>query len=107
MVLQPEWLFIARMVICRIIRAVKANDYKLLISDVEEGHLSSTMIHLGNTSHILGKSSNTNEIYERISGTRSLLESFDRFRNHLFSNRIDWDKENVFQKKHFLLGVGL
>jgi hypothetical protein len=23
------------------------------------------------------------------------MESFDRFRNHLFSNRIDWDKEDI------------
>ena len=77
------------------IRAIKENDWKQLISDVEEGHLSSALIHLGNTSHILGKSSNTNEIYEKISGIPSLMESFDRFRNHLFSNRIDWDKEKI------------
>lgn len=77
------------------IRAIKENDRQLLISDIEEGHLSSALIHLGNTSHLLGRKANVNEINERISGVPSLVESFDRFRNHLFSNRIDWDKEDI------------
>lgn len=77
------------------VKAIKANDPRLLIANIEQGHLSAALIHMGNTSHRLGKDANPNEIYERITGKPELIESFDRFRNHLFSNRIDWDKEDV------------
>ena len=30
-----------------------------------------------------------------IKGKACLEESFDRFRNHLFANRIDWNNEDV------------
>jgi predicted dehydrogenase len=77
------------------IRAIQANDREILISDIEEGRLSADLIHLGNTSYLLGKKANAGEVYEQIAGVPSLIESFDRFRNHLFSNRIDWDKADV------------
>lgn len=77
------------------IRAIQENNPDILVSNVEQGHYSAALIHMGNTSHLLGKDSNPNEIYERISGQPELIESFDRFRNHLFSNRIDWDKEDI------------
>ncbi len=77
------------------INAVKKNDPDWLYADVEQGHLSAALVHLGNASYRIGKNSNPDEIYERIKGKASLEESFDRFRNHLFANRIDWKKEDV------------
>ncbi|MCK5279870.1 MAG: Gfo/Idh/MocA family oxidoreductase [Cyclobacteriaceae bacterium] len=77
------------------INAVKKNDPDTLYTDVEVGHLSAALVHLGNASYRIGKKSDPNEIYERIRGKACLEESFDRFRNHLFANRIDWEKEDV------------
>jgi hypothetical protein len=75
------------------VRAVKNDDPKILYSDVEVGHLSASLVHLGNASYRLGQMSNTDEIAERIKGEKPLQYSFDRFRNHLFANRIDLNNE--------------
>jgi predicted dehydrogenase len=77
------------------VEAIKGNNRYHLIADIEQGHLSAALIHMGNTSHLLGEKSNPNEVYERIKGKPELTESFDRLRNHLFSNRIDWEMEDV------------
>jgi predicted dehydrogenase len=77
------------------INAVRKNDPKLLSADVEQGHLSSALVHMGNASFRIGNKAQTGEIYEKIEGKACLNESFDRFRNHLFANRIDWKKEDV------------
>jgi len=77
------------------IDAIREDNPGMLIADIEEGHLSSALVHMGNTSYLMGKASKTEEIYERIDGISCLKESFERFRNHLFANRIDWDKEDI------------
>lgn len=77
------------------INAVRNNDPDILYADVEEGHLSSALVHMGNASYRIGEKSNPDSIYERINRRRPLEKSFDRFRNHLFANRIDWQQENV------------
>jgi predicted dehydrogenase len=77
------------------INALKNNDPDYLYTNVETGHLSASLVHMGNASYRIGQKSNPNEIYERIKGIFCLEESFDRFRNHLFANRIDWEKEDV------------
>ncbi len=77
------------------IRAVKNNDPDMLYTDVEVGHLSASLVHLGNASYRLGQESNVNEINERIKSKKSLEYSFDRFRNHLFANRVDLESEEA------------
>jgi predicted dehydrogenase len=77
------------------INALWKNDPGHLYADVEQGHLSSALIHMGNASYRIGKKSNPGEIAERIKGRACLQESFDRFATHLFANKIDWDKEDV------------
>jgi hypothetical protein len=77
------------------IRCLRDNDPGSLIADIEEGHLSSALVHMGNTSYSMGKKFKSGEIYETIKGIPVLNESFERFRDHLFANRIDWEKEDV------------
>jgi predicted dehydrogenase len=77
------------------INAMKKNDPDYLYTDVEVGHLSAALVHMGNASYRIGKKSNPGEIQERVKGIQCLNDSFERFRNHLFANRIDWEKENV------------
>jgi predicted dehydrogenase len=78
------------------INALKKNDPNYLYTDVEVGHLSASLVHMGNASYRLGNKSNPKEIRERIEGTKCLSDSFERFRNHVSANRIDWKKEDIF-----------
>ena len=77
------------------INALRKNDPEVLYSDVEQGHLSAALTHMGNASYRIGKQSNPGEISERIKGTACLQESFDRFSTHLYANKIDLNKEDV------------
>jgi predicted dehydrogenase len=77
------------------INAMRKNDPTVLYADVNQGHLSAALTHLGNASYRIGKKSNPGEIAERIKGKACLQESFDRFSTHLFANKIDWKKEDV------------
>jgi predicted dehydrogenase len=77
------------------INALRKGDPEYLYSDVEVGHLSASLVHMGNASYRIGSKLNPKEIGERIKGIQCLSDSFERFRNHLFANRIDWEKEDV------------
>ncbi|MCP4312409.1 MAG: Gfo/Idh/MocA family oxidoreductase [Bacteroidetes bacterium] len=77
------------------ISALKKDDPGHLYADVEQGHLSSALVHMGNASYRIGEKSNPGAINEIIQCNACLEESFDRFRNHLFANRIDWKNEDV------------
>ena len=63
-----------------------------LKADVLEGHLSAALMHMGNISYRLGKTTAPGEIAERIHGHKELALSFDRFRAHLDANGIDLNK---------------
>jgi len=77
------------------IRAVREDDPGQLTCDILNGHLSVALVHLGNVSQLLGKKAHPEDIYERLNGINFLNDSFERFRDHLFANRIDWKKEDV------------
>ena len=68
------------------VRSGKASD---LVADIEEGHTSAALVHLGNISHRLGKTAGDGEINERIAGRKELSESYDRFKAHLDANGVD------------------
>jgi predicted dehydrogenase len=65
-----------------------ANQY----GPVLEGHLSSALCHLGNISHILGKSAVPNVLAERIKGNAPLAEACGRMSEHLALNGVDLTK---------------
>ena len=74
------------------IDAVKAHDRKKLSADVEEGHLSSALCHLGNISSRLGKMqplSKDNPFGDNEAGN----ESFERMRKHCADNKVGGDTE--------------
>lgn len=77
------------------INALRKNDPNYLYTDVEQGHLSSALVHMGNASFRIGNKSHPKEIHERIEGKMILKKSFDRFRYQLFSNHIDLEKEDI------------
>ncbi len=73
--------------------AVVAGDRLLLKSDIQEGHLSSSLCHLGNVSHRLGKATIAGEIAGQIAANPLLSSSFDRMAGHLRANNVEIDNK--------------
>jgi len=69
-----------------VVRSRKVSD---LNADVLEGHLSSSLCHMGNISYRLGKEASRDDIVERIGGNKDIAESFERFQDHLLLNGVD------------------
>jgi hypothetical protein len=62
------------------------------MADIEEGHLSAALVHMGNIAYRLGKATPSAEIAERLRGRKELAEAFGRMQLHLEANGIDLDK---------------
>lgn len=75
--------------------AVAAQDASRLNADIQEGHLSSALCHLGGISHQLGKPACADEIADQFKGNELLSASFDRMAGHLRANDVDIDGEAV------------
>ncbi len=71
------------------VEAVRARDYKLLNADIEEGHLSSALCHLGNISYRLGSPMAAKEVQEKLGNNAERQETFERFAQHLTDNKVD------------------
>jgi len=71
--------------------AVAARDSSRLFAEIREGHLSSSLCHMGGISHQLGKPAPMGEIMERISASDLLANSVDRMAGHLRANGVDVD----------------
>jgi predicted dehydrogenase len=72
--------------------AVRSRNYKDLNADIEQGHLSSALCHLGNISYRLGEQLSIPEVKERLQGLQTVekaQDSFDRFTEHLADNKLD------------------
>lgn len=77
------------------IAAMRSRRVEDLVADVLEGHLSTTLVHLGNISYRLGKAMSGGEVRERILGNRELSEAYERFDAHLSANGIDLKRRPV------------
>ncbi len=77
------------------LNAVRSRDIKSQNAHILDGHLSATLVHMANISYRVGNKLTNDEIRERIQGITSLEESFERFDNHLYANRIDLKKMPV------------
>ena len=71
------------------VRSRRAAD---LAADILDGHLSATLVHLGNISHRLGHSAPEDELAQRIRGNKELAVAYERLKAHLSANGIDLDK---------------
>jgi len=72
-----------------VVRSRKRED---LTADIEDGHLSAAMVHMGNISYRLGKTAPPQEIAERIAGRKELSAAFEKFQTHLAANGVDLKK---------------
>jgi predicted dehydrogenase len=71
--------------------AMRNRDYKTLNADIEQGHLSSALCHLGNISLRLGKEIAGQEVVGALKeqgADESISETWDRTASHLTANKV-------------------
>ena len=75
--------------------AVRSHKVSDLNSDIEQGHYSSALCHMGNISYRLGKKMPVDEIKKAIGDNADLMDSFERMLEHLKANEVDLEKEPI------------
>ncbi len=73
--------------------AVRSRKVGDLAADIEKGHLSSALCHMGNTSYRLGKKMPVDEIKKAIGDNAEMMDSLDRMLAHLAANEVDLNAE--------------
>lgn len=68
--------------------AVRSRRREDLHADIEQGHLSSALCHLGNISYRLGQPTPLTEMAGRLNGYAQASEDFQRFADHLKANGV-------------------
>lgn len=71
------------------IRAVRSRKTTDLTADIEEGHISSALCHVGNISHRSGGPASRNQITDAIREDMGAIESQDRLFQHLAANDVN------------------
>lgn len=71
------------------IKAVRSRKSSDLNADIEEGHISSALCHMGNISHRLGTQLSADAIRERLRGNPDANETFGRLAEHLGANGVN------------------
>jgi hypothetical protein len=77
------------------IDAVRSRKRADLNADVRKGHVSSSLCHMGNISHRLGRTSAPENIHNELKQHQGMTDAFERFLTHLDANEIDISKEKV------------
>jgi len=77
------------------IDAVRSRKVSDLNADIEKGHLSSALCHMGNISYRLGKKASVDEVKAAIGNNAELMDSFERMLTHLAANEVDLQKEPI------------
>jgi len=75
------------------IDAVRSHKVSILNADIEKGHISSALCHMGNVSHRVGKKASVKQIRDQIGDNAELMDSFERMLDHLKANEVDLEKE--------------
>ncbi|MFC1633233.1 Gfo/Idh/MocA family protein [Planctomycetota bacterium] len=73
-------------------RSRKVADLK---ADVEEGHITASMIHTADISYRLAQRESVEQVKKTVEGNDLLAESFDRLSQHLQANEIDLSRNPV------------
>ena len=77
------------------IDAVRSHKREDLNAEVRVGHVSSSLCHMGNISHRLGKKSSLESISNELKNYPGMTDAFERFQAHLDANEIDISKEKA------------
>lgn len=73
--------------------AIEKGDRGLLTGEVQEGHLSSSLCHVGGVSHHLGERKTADEIGDALASMPLLSAAVDRMASHLRANDVDIDSD--------------
>jgi predicted dehydrogenase len=76
------------------IDAVRSRNVSDLNADIEKGHFSSALCHMGNISYRLGKKMSVSEARNSIDN-EYVMDSFERMLEHLRVNEVDLEKEPI------------
>jgi predicted dehydrogenase len=76
------------------IDAVRSHKVSDLNADIEKGHLSSALCHMGNISYRLGRNMSVSEARNTIDNEYA-MDSFERMLEHLKVNEVDLEKEPI------------
>lgn len=71
------------------LKAIETRKHTDLAADIEEGHLSSALCHLGNISYRLGSQLSAKDLQEKLGSDAERQETFERFSKHLTENKVD------------------
>ena len=74
------------------IAAVRSRKVSDLNADIEKGHISSALCHMGNISYRIGQHESPEEIKETIKNS-DMMDSYERVLTHMEANEIDLEKE--------------
>jgi len=77
------------------IKAVRSRKVGDLNADIEQGHLSSALCHLGNLSYRQSSSLSSKQVEERLQGDKEASETFGRFAGHLVDNKINLEATKI------------
>ncbi len=77
------------------IKGVRSRKLSDLNAEILEGHISSSLCHLGQISYRTGRRATANEITEQVASQPQLADSFDRMAEHLRANEIDIDSSTL------------
>ncbi len=73
------------------LKAVRSRDHKDLHLDIEDGHLSSALAHLGNVSLRTGKPVPAGTRPSRLAENKYVAETLATFEEHLKENKVDFN----------------
>lgn len=76
------------------LKAVRSRNHEDLTADIEDGHLSSALCHMGNISYRLGGQGSASEVLSGLEGFNSqdnAADTLERTLAHLRDNKIDLD----------------
>lgn len=71
------------------IKAVRSRKVEDLNADIYEGHISSSLCHMGNISYRLGAEANPHEVMEEVKGNGEMSSTYGRLMEHLEVNKVD------------------
>ena len=72
------------------VKAIRSRNYKDLHLDIEDGHLSSALAHLGNVSWQLGKTTSVSDRPKSWSMHKHVAETLDSFEAYTKENNVDF-----------------
>lgn len=75
--------------------AVRSRKRSDLTADIEEGHYSSALCHLGNISMRMGTAIPVADVEDRLDKNGESHETFERFASHLAENGVDVQKSSI------------